>query len=130
VIATLDRIKDPKTAAYMQAYVTDNIVAYEALDPFTLRVTLKAPDVIFLNFLAHTTSYIVSADDVQKDLNILENHNGTGPLCSTTGSQAGRSCSRRTVLLEGGPPYLDKLILMPIDEEQPRVDALRSGEVD
>lgn len=129
VIATMNRIKDPDVAAQFQKYVES--MTFEAVDDYTLRVVLPSPDATFLSLLASTSMYILSADDVDKQFEGPDEYNGTGPFMLDSWEP-----ERQFVLKKNpnywkeGLPYVDEVILMSMDEDQARVDALRSGELD
>jgi ABC-type transport system substrate-binding protein len=130
VVATLDRIKAPETAAVHQKMVAD-LETIEALDAFTLRVTLREPDVTFLHALADVSMYIMSADDVRNEFDTPDNYNGTGPFVLESWEPERQYVLKKNrYYWKEGLPYLDELIIMPIRDERARIDALRSGEVD
>lgn len=130
VVASIDRIRDPDTAAARKA-VVDNIAKTEAVDSHTVRMTLKEADATFLHALASNASYIVSSTDVANGFDFKAKANGTGPFTlDTWESERQYVLKKNPGFWKPGLPYLDGVVLTVTTDEKARVDVLRSGEAD
>jgi peptide/nickel transport system substrate-binding protein len=133
VLASLNRIKDPKTAAPQGAFVT-TFTKMEAPDPFTVRITLAKPNVTFLDRFvgdSNSTMFMASAADIAANFDFRKKTNGTGAFMLTTWEPGGQYVFKKnTKYWKSGLPYLDEMIQIVIPDDKARVNALRSGEVD
>jgi peptide/nickel transport system substrate-binding protein len=133
VLATLDRIKDPKTAAPQGAFVS-TFTKVEAPDPFTVRITLAKPNVTFLDRFvgdSNSTMFMASAADIASGFDFRKKTNGTGAFILTTWEPGGQYVFKKNAKYwKPGLPYLDEMIQVVIPDDKARVNALRSGEVD
>lgn len=130
VIASLDRIKDPETNAARHGRIA-GLFNYEAVDDYTVRIVLREPDATFLHDLASFTLYIVSARDIENGMNFNRETNGTGAFMLESWEPEGEYVFvRNPNYWQEGLPYLDRLIQIPFQDDQTRVNALISGEVD
>jgi ABC-type transport system substrate-binding protein len=127
VVATINRIKDPATAA-VHKVTMDNIVKIETPDDLTIRLVLKDIDPTFMNVFAGSAAFMVSSDDVKKGVDLKRNMNGTGPF-----KLASWEPNREYVLKRNpdywdkGLPYLDQIVIEPVPDTEARVNALKSG---
>ena len=133
VLATLNRIKDPKTAAPQGPFVT-TFATMTAPDPFTVRITLPKPNVTFLDRFvgdSNSTMFMASAADVAAAFDFRKKTNGTGAFMLTTWEPGGQYVFKKNPKYwKTGQPYLDEMIQVVIPDDKARVNALRSGEVD
>jgi ABC-type transport system substrate-binding protein len=133
VLATLDRIKDPKTTAPQGAFV-NTFTKVEAVDPFTVRITLAKPNVTFLDRFvgdSNSTMFMASAADIAASFDFRKKTNGTGAFMLTTWEPGGQYVFKKNAKYwKAGLPYLDEMIQVVIPDDKARVNALRSGEVD
>lgn len=133
VIANFSRIKDPKTTAPAGPFV-QGWAGYEATDANTVKITLKAPDVNFLDKFvgdSNATMFMVSAKDIASGLDFRTKTNGTGPFILTSWEPGGQFVLKKNPnYWKKGLPYVDQLIEVGIPDENARVNALKSGAVD
>ncbi len=59
VVFTLERIADPKVGAYLRTELA-GIQTVDAVDAHTVKVTLRAPDAVFITLLAMPQAAVVS----------------------------------------------------------------------
>ena len=129
VVATFNRIKDPKTAAASKISA-DATVRVEAPNPYLVRIVLREPKATFLHDLAGRSMYVVNAADVARSFDFKTKMNGTGPFMLADWEPQRRYVLRKHAKFwKKGLPYLDEITLTPISEDKSRVNALRSGEV-
>lgn len=114
----------------------------EAVDPLTVKVTLKAPDAGFLQVLSnYRASTILGKPFLAQNLDgqgKLENWVGTGPfVVDQVSGTTGVTIKRREDYdwaPEGsghqGRAYLEKIVFKTVPEAGTRVGALQSGEAD
>jgi peptide/nickel transport system substrate-binding protein len=124
VVATFNRVtnpKDPKSQAASLAALSRVV----ALDERTVRFELHEPVSGFDDFLGHYALGIVPADfDLARPI-------GTGPFRAaefTAGLQS--SFRRNEHYWRPGQPYLDTLQLINFTEDDARINALLSAQVD
>ena len=133
VIATLNRIKDPKTAAPQGPFVS-SFSTMTATDPYTVRITLPKPNVTFLDRFvgdSNSTMFMASAADIASGFDFRKKTNGTGAFMLTTWEPGGQYVFKKNPKYwKTGQPYLDEMIQVVIPDDKARVNALRSGEVD
>jgi len=129
VAATIARIRDPKTAA-TSAATAQLLDRIDTPDPATVRLVLRRPDATFLNELAGISVYIVSAADIANGFDFKTKTNGTGPfILDRWESNRIYTMKRNPRYWQPGLPYLDGVSLLPIGNDQARMNALRSGQV-
>lgn len=129
VIASFDRIGAEETGATRKATI-DSMHSYEALDDYTVRVELKAPNAVLLHELASNASYIVSEADIESGFNFTNQANGTGPFVLESWEPNGKYIVvKNPNYWRPGLPYLDRIVMTPIVDDRARVSALQSGEV-
>jgi ABC-type transport system substrate-binding protein len=129
VLYSFQRVQDPQTKATRQRDLDGALDSARALDPYTVEVRLKQPSATFLNLLAGRELYIVSKKWAGSGGDFKKAMNGTGPF-----RLAGYEPSVRYVLERypnaWTPPCLDRIELVPIQDDRARVNALKSGQVD
>lgn len=127
VVFTFRRIIDPATgsAGRSQLEVVDRV---EAVDPATVRFTLKEPYANFADLLTGRQMRIVASD---RGSDLKTNPSGTGPFRFV------RYSPGDSVELVRNPDYyaadqvkLDRILLRIIPEAASRVAALRAGDID
>ena len=104
------------------ASLLEGIETLEALDPYTLRITLSAPDADFLLSLADGHSKIVAREAVELNGDLRDGPTiGSGPW-ALTGTQRGsfHTFERNAGYFERGLPYLDGLVVNVIKDAQTR----------
>ena len=108
------------------------IETMEAPDPYTLRISLVAPDADFLLALADGHSKIVAREAVEVNGDLKQGPTiGSGPWV-LTGTQPGSfyTFERNPDYFETGLPYLDGLVINVIKDAQTRNAAFGIGLID
>jgi peptide/nickel transport system substrate-binding protein len=126
VIYTIQRILNPKTAAISAPSLSSiDLKSVRRLDSRTVRVPLKAANVAFPDLIGGFTCGIVPVGyDPKHPI-------GTGPfkyVSFTPGSQS--VFTRFDHYWRTGQPYLDQVVITDFADDQTRVNALLSGQVD
>ena len=128
VVFSMDRIMDPKTGSAAKAsldYVKDVV----AVDDHTVRFDLKYPNAFLPETLSIYQAKIVPSDI---DPSRLETEGfGTGPFMLEEYRRGERLVMKKNpdYWMEGRP-YPDKVIVFYMAEEEARVEALVSGQID
>jgi peptide/nickel transport system substrate-binding protein len=128
VIYTFQRIADPKQAANEQALVSSliDVAGIRKLDPLTIQMPLKTPNVFLPFFLDDDSFSIVPSGWVNSDP-----PNGTGPFKFGSWKPGVYSLfPRNPNYWQDGLPYVDTLQLVSLPDPTARFDALVGGEVD
>jgi len=135
-VASWEWVRDPKNAS-PKAYTFDNVDKIEAVDDYTVKVTLKAPD-WRQTWLPATTGWYITSKK------FLEEHpsdfgkpsagaDGTGPFKFvkwTTGDTIELERNNDYWNKAAGGPYLDKITYKILPDETARVAGLQTGELD
>lgn len=134
VIFSMERTRDPKTAAYT-GWMYNNVDKIEKVDDSTVKVTLKQPDALWRYTPATSVRIISKAyyeahkDNFGKpDGGVM----GTGPFKYVrwqTGSSIELTKNEQYWDKSGGP-YLDKVVFKVIPEGTTRVTGLKTGQID
>jgi len=129
VAFTLRRVRDPETKATRQRDVEDLVDSVRTPDPYTVEVRLRQPSATFLDLLAGREMYIVSKKWTEGGGDFKKAMNGTGPFRLTSYEPSVK------YVLERNPkawnaPCLDRIELVPIQDDRARVNALKSRQVD
>jgi len=124
---TFERLMDPKTAIIHPEYYKE-IDTLQALDPHTVKITLKTVSSMFLFNLARGDSVIVNRNAVEK---LKTEPVGTGPFKFVEWARGDHITLAK---FEGyhrqGIPYLDKVIFKFIGDPSAQIASLRAGDVD
>jgi ABC-type transport system substrate-binding protein len=144
VVYTLTRVLDPATASPgagfflgiqgAQEFIdgqAETVTGIEALDAYTVRFTLKSPDVIFLNKMALNFAFIVPKEEVEKaGADFGHQPVGTGPF-TLEEWQPGQYLvfARNPDYFYEGLPYLDKVRIEVGVEPDVALLRLERGEV-
>lgn len=108
------------------------IQSMEAVDPHTVKVTLKEPTY----YIAYLTGGIftikfISPEAVRRYGRDFVNHpNGTGPYMFESLSQDGVLTLVRNPYYWGEKPYMDRLVFRSFRDVMAKHNALRAGEID
>jgi peptide/nickel transport system substrate-binding protein len=127
VIYTFQRIADPKNAANQQVLTTRliDVPGMRKLDPLTVRIPLKAPNVFLPFFLDDDSFSIVKSGWVNTDP-----PNGTGPFKFGSWKPGQFSLfPRNPHYWQHGLPYVDELQLVSLPDPTARFNALIGGQV-
>jgi len=115
------------------------ITAMDVVDPMTLKITVNAPYAPFLSKLAGGAGYMYSPATYQKAPDKIASDltgAGTGPYKFTEWKRDNQITLDRNPNYwrkdENGVqyPYLDKLVMKPIPDENTRLTSLKTGDLD
>ena len=129
VKANFDRVTDPKNGLKRYSLYS-NIAKTEALDPYTVRFTLKRPFSAFLNQLAHPSGVMICPSAIEKwGGNVAFHPCGTGPytLKDYNPSEILHVVKNPNYRV-AGLPKLDGIVWKPVVEISTRAAMLRTGE--
>lgn len=126
-----ERMLDPK-AKLPRASEISSIDKIEAIDPFTLKITLKAPYSPLLSVLTDRAGMMVSKDAVEKlGADFERKPVGTGPFVVTEWTPKSQVVLKRNdSYWDQGKPYLDSIVYKIIPDENVRLTNLKTGDVD
>jgi peptide/nickel transport system substrate-binding protein len=127
IIYTFQRIANPKNAANQQALTSSliDVPGLQKLDPLTVRIPLKTPNV-FLPFFLDDDSFSV----VKSGWTNSDPPNGTGPFKFGSWKPGQFSLfPRNPHYWQHGLPYVDELQLVSIPDSTARFDSLLGGQV-
>ena len=127
---TFERLLDPQTAAPLApAFGTGTRI--EAPDPYTVRVTLSAPNAGFLAIVATPPTSILSKEYVQAGNDPATTLMGSGPFKFKEWQPGVQVILVRNENYRvPGKPYLDGITFKMLPDESARVTALRTKAVD
>lgn len=126
---TFARILAPETAS-PQRYIFEAVDKYEVVDPYTLRVTLKRPQAVFLHHLGGSYTWIIARELAEAD-QLKSKAVGTGPFILEEYAPGNRLIFRKNPdYYVQGQPYLDRIERPIVQEYSTRLNAYRSGEAD
>lgn len=128
---TFDRILDPNTGAYGRS-TFKNVDRVEALDKYTVKITLKNTMAGFLSYVAYGKySAILPKDELVKRGNLQKVMIGTGPFkLKEYRHGVGATFVRNEDYWEPGLPYLDGLKIVVVKDEASRLAGMRRGTYD
>ena len=130
VVATIEKILDPKTAAPYKAEIGP-IAAVKAVDQSTVRFELSTPYADFPKAVASPTARIVSQQGVANFAKLDTTAYGTGPFVLKEFVANDRVVMERNAnYYRPGLPYLDRVIMRVLPDATTQVTALRNREVD
>lgn len=130
VVYSFQRILNPETGAELHGLFTDIIDNVQALDERTVYITLKQPYAPFIHWLATPEAAIVEAA-WSEGRDLRNEVNGTGPFRLAEFERGVRIVAEKhDGFYKPGLPYLDRVVFRFYPDEDLRVRALRSGDVD
>ncbi len=131
VVWTWERIMDPDTGA-RGANVLAPVASIEAVDDYTVQVTLESPYSPFLVNIAHSPATLIVNQQAVEELGeeYCLNPVGTGPYIVTEAESNGDAVMEAFDDHFKGRPAIDELVLRAIPEESVAALALRDGEID
>jgi ABC-type transport system substrate-binding protein len=127
---SLDRVRDPKTGS-SDGKRYQGIESVETPSPDQVVVTLKSPNAAFLVTLARASGSIVSEKVGESGADLNTKVVGSGPF-TLVSQTPGVSIvlAKNPNYYVSGQPYLDKVVLKPLEDENTRLNALKTGEID
>lgn len=109
----------------------DNVASVEALDDYTVQVNMSKPDPTLTGTLAWTHYTPIVPDGIFDRIEVLSDGIGTGPFRLVEYSQDDQIVYEAFPdFWDAGVPGIQTLTLKMLPDEQQRVAALRSGEID
>ncbi|HLJ58207.1 MAG TPA: ABC transporter substrate-binding protein [bacterium] len=130
VVFSFERIADPKVGAYLQKRLA-GVESVEALDPQTVKVTLHAPDAVFITLLGLPQAAVVS-----KTFTLAHNDDlktvtmGEGPYVLADWQRGVQLTVTRNPNYYGGAVKTPEIRFVFYPDDNSRVAALESGSVD
>ncbi|MDA3132967.1 glutathione ABC transporter substrate-binding protein GsiB [Atlantibacter subterranea] len=129
VKVNLDRASNPDNK--LKRYnLYKNIASTEAVDPATVKITLKQPFSAFINILAHPATAMISPAALEKYGKEIGFHPvGTGPYALETWNQTDFvKVKKNASYWEQGLPKLDTITWRPVVDNNTRAAMLQTGE--
>ncbi len=129
VIANFDRIMNEETGATRRNELS-NVGSYEATDEFTVTLTLPEPYATLLPVLATSTLHMADKDWLESGVDPTLEMNGTGPfMLDSFEKEVKYTLVKNPNYWKEGLPYLDSIEQVPIPDDNARMNAMRSGEI-
>jgi len=123
-----DRLRDPANRLKRQSLL-ETVDKVEVVDEFTIRLVLKAPSGVLLNYLAHTGASILSPKAIaQYGKDVSRHPVGTGPFVFTSWATDSLKAARNPDYWRKGKPHVDGVTIRSVGESGARLALLRSGE--
>jgi ABC-type transport system substrate-binding protein len=129
VVANFDRILDEETGATRRTELA-NVGSYEATDQYTVTLTLPDPYATLLPVLATDELAMADKDWLETVADPTQEMNGTGAfMLDSFEKEVQYTLVRNPNYWKEGLPYLDSIVQMPIPDDNARMNAIRSGEI-
>jgi peptide/nickel transport system substrate-binding protein len=126
---SLERMMDPKSGATLAKQFKD-IKSVTAIDSHTVEVKLSRPNAVFLALLASTTAHMVDKTWFEKGNDPTKKMNGTGPFKFVEFEPGLHTILEKNPnYWKRGMPYLDRIVIVPYNDDSARINALLSKEV-
>jgi glutathione transport system substrate-binding protein len=131
VKANLDRVMNPANRL-LRANQFSRVAKVEAVNPHTVRFTLKQPFGPFINSLAHASAAMISPAALQKwGKDIAFHPVGTGPFEFVEWKQTEAIVGKKfTGYWKAGYPKIDQITWKPVLENNTRAAMLQTSEAD
>ncbi len=136
VAFSLNRIRTPR-AEFIWASQFERVDKIEAVDKYTVRMTLKSPFAPILSYIASGTvssnKIIIAPESIQKwgDLADIEHAVGTGPFqIQQFTPGVGGTAVRNPSYWEQGRPYADGVSITSVPDRATMIAAYRTGKID
>ncbi len=130
--ANLDRVMDPANRL-LRANQFNRVAKVEAVNPQTLRITLKEPFGPFINALGHASAAMISPAALAKwgSKDIAFHPVGTGPFEFVEWKQTEAIVGKKFAnYWKKGYPKVDQVTWKPVTENNTRAAMLQTGEAD
>ncbi len=129
VIYSLNTALNPPEPGVKVPYL-DNVASVEAIDDYTVQVTMTKADPTLSGTLAWTHYTPIIPEGILDEIEWLSDGVGTGPFKLAEYIQDDQIVYEAFPDFWGDKPGVQKLTLKMLTDEQQRVAALRSGEID
>lgn len=130
VVYSMEMALDPIEPGVKVPYL-DNVARIEAIDDYNVKVSMSAIDPTLTGTLAWTHYTPIVPEGIFDRIELLSDGIGTGPFKLVEYSQDDQIVYEAFPdFWESGVPAIQKLTLKMLPDEQQRVAALRSGEID
>ena len=101
---------DVEGAADVLSGKSQGLSGVQAVDDYTLKVTLGAPSSAFLSKLSYPTAFVVDKADVARGASWWHSPNGTGPFRLNIWTSGAQLVLERNPLFYGDKPKLNKVV--------------------
>jgi peptide/nickel transport system substrate-binding protein len=131
VVYSLKRISTPE-ARFARRAQFSRVDKIEAVDPLTVKITMKETYVPMLMFLGSVYNVLVNREAVEKygDLQRPESNIGIGPfMLDKYDKESSATLVRNPKYWRQGLPYLDGVEITSFADDAPRQAALRAGQL-
>lgn len=129
VVANFDRILDEANGLARRTELS-NIDSYEATDESTVTITMSNPYATLLSVFATPQMGIASREWLDTVADPAREMNGTGPfMLDAFEPEVRYLLVKNPNYWKEGLPYLDEIEQLPIADDNARMNALRSGEI-
>jgi ABC-type transport system substrate-binding protein len=129
VVANFDRILNEETGASRRTELS-NAGAYVATDQYTVTLTLPQPYATLLPVLATEELAMADKDWLETVADPTQEMNGTGAfMLESFEKEVKYTLVRNPNYWKEGLPYLDSIEQVPIPDDNARMNAIRSGEI-
>jgi glutathione transport system substrate-binding protein len=130
VKVNLDRATNPDN--HLKRYsLFSNVARTEAVDPHTVRITLRKPFSAFVNVMAHPSAVMISPAALKRwgSRDIAFHPVGTGPFTFVEWRQTDHvKVARNPRYWRPGVPKVDAIVFRPVVDNNTRSAVLRTGE--
>lgn len=129
VIANFDRVLDEANSLARRTELA-NMESYEATDESTVTITMSNPYATLLSVFATPQMGIASKEWLESGVDPAREMNGTGPfMLDSFEPEVRYVLVKNPNYWKQGLPYLDEIEQLPIPDDNARMNALRSGEI-
>lgn len=129
VVYSINQALNPPEPGVKVPYL-DNVAAVEAVDDHTVKVTMSKADPTLIGTLAWTNYTPIVPEGIHERIEVLSEGIGTGPFKLAEYLQDDQVVYEAFPEFWGTAPSVQKLTLKMLTDEQQRVAALRSGQID
>lgn len=130
VVYSLAMQKNPPAPGSVSAYYP-KIANVEAVDQYTVKLTLSQPDTTVVGYFAWNVYSHIIPNGLYERIDPRTHEDGTGPFKVTEYVPNDHTTlARYTEYWDSSRPYLNKLTLKVLADEQTTIAALQSGAVD
>lgn len=127
---SLDRLRNPDTGS-AKGYWFKSIEEIAAPAPDRITITLSKPDAALLVHLANPVAAVVPQEVVEAEGDLNQKMVGSGPFVFVSHTPGVSLVLKKNPdYFVKGLPYLDEVVLKPLEDENTRVNALKSGDID